>query len=91
MAIPQVDDAQKLAWKVQASFEIPQVRCQVLQFDNDYSAPPAPKCISRKAFLLAPNPEMPCQVYMEGQPQKTKAYAQAIQYWAEKANPPGPG
>ena len=41
MAIPDVDGAWKLTQKVQASFEIPQVRCQVLQVD-DYSVPPAP-------------------------------------------------
>ena len=33
---------------------------------------------------------MPCQDYREGQSQKTLAYAQALQYWAKKANLPGP-
>ena len=66
VAIPHVDNAWKLAQKVQASFEIPWVRCQVLQVINDYSAPPSPKGINRKAFLLVPNPEMPCQDYREG-------------------------
>ena len=91
MAIPYVDDAWKLAQKVQASFKIPWVRCQVLWVDNDYSAPPTPKCINRKAFLPVPDPELPCQDYREGPPQKTLAYAQALQYWTEKANLPGPG
>ena len=49
-----------------------------------------PKCISRKAFLLIPDPGIPCQDYREGQPWKTLAYAQALQYWAKKANPPKP-
>ena len=91
VAIPHVDDAWKLTQKVQASFEIPQVRYQVLWVTNDYSVPPAPKCINRKAFLPVPDPEMPCQDYREGQLQKTLAYAQALQYWAEKTNLPGPG
>ena len=66
VAIPDVDDAQKLAWKVQASFEIPRVRSQALWVNNDYSAPPAPKCINRKAFLPVPDPGVPCQDYREG-------------------------
>ena len=52
--------------------------------------PPAPKCINRKAFLPVPNPKMPCQDYRDRQPEKTLAYAQALQYWAEKVNLPGP-
>ena len=67
------------------------MRCQVLWVVNNYFAPSAPKCINRKAFLPVTNPEMPCQDYREGQPQKTLAYAQALQYWAEKANLPCPG
>ena len=67
------------------------MRCQVLWVINDYSVPPAPKYINRKAFLLVLDPELPCQDYREGQPKKTLAYAKALQYWAEKANPPGPG
>ena len=66
--------------KVQASFEIPWVRCKALKVSNDYSMPPAPKCIGRKAFLPIPDPRMPCQDYSEGQPEKTLAYSQALQY-----------
>ena len=87
VAIPNVDDHCRLAQKVQASFEIPQVRCKALKVINDYSLPPTLKCISRKAFLPIPDPRMP----REGQPWKTLAYAQALQYWAEKANLPKPG
>ena len=49
-----------------------------------------PKCIGRKVFLLIQDPRIPCQDYREGQPWKTLAYAQALQYWAEKANLPKP-
>ena len=45
---------------------------------------PTPKCIERKLFLLAPDPKLPCQDYCLGQPHKTLAYAQALQYWAKK-------
>ena len=33
----------------------------------------------------------PSQDFREGQSQKTLAYVQALQYWAEKANPLMPG
>ena len=80
-----------LAQKICASFEIPRVRCEALNVMNDYSMPPTPKCGEKKLFLLAPDPRFPCQDYHEKQPQKTLAYAQAVQYWAERANPPHPG
>ena len=73
-----------------SSFEIPQVRCKALKVINDYFMPPVLKSLGRKAFLLIPDPRMSCQDYREGQAQKILAYAQALQYWAEKANPPKP-
>ena len=36
-------------------------------------------------------PNVPSQDFREGQSQKTLAYAQTLQYWAEKGNPPTPG
>ena len=57
---------------------------------NNCTTPPVPKCPKRKMFLLVPNPCLPCQDYHQQQPLKTLAYAQGLQYWAEKANPPGP-
>ena len=91
VAIPQAEDPWKLTRKVQTSFEIPQVRCKALQTRNNNSAPLAAKCINRKAFLPVPDPVKPCQDYREGQPWKTLAYTQALQYWVEKANLPSPG
>ena len=87
VAIVNVEDHRKLAWKIWASFKIPRVRFEALKVTNDYSTPPAPKCVQRKLFLLALEPRLPCQE----QPQKTLAYAQALQYWAEKTNPTHPG
>ena len=37
-----------------------------------------------------PDPHLPCQGYCLKQPWRTLAYAQALQYWAKKANPPCP-
>ena len=76
--------------EVMSFFWDPQVRCKALKVSNDYSSPPAPKCVHRKAFLPIPDPRIPYQDYREGQPWKTLVYAQALQYWAEKANPPKP-
>ena len=49
-AIPDVEDLRRLAQKIRASFLIPAVRCETLQ-NQDYTAPPAPKCLSRSRFL----------------------------------------
>ena len=54
MAIPNVEDYRKLVWKIQALFEIPKARCETLKITNDYSAPPAPKCIGEEAVPASP-------------------------------------
>ena len=87
VTIPNVGDPRSLAYKICASFEIPWVRCKALR---DYTTPHAPKCIQRKMFLLFPDPHLPCQDYCLKEPQRNLAYAQALQYWAEKDNPLGP-
>ena len=89
--IPGIKDFQELTQKIRASFELPQVKSKAQDVKNDYLAPPAPKCIHQKEFLPPQNPMLPSQDFREGQSQKTLAYAQALQYWAEKANPPMPG
>ena len=48
--IPNVEDPRKLAWKICASFLILAVRCEALP-GQDYTAPPAPKCLTRGRFL----------------------------------------
>ena len=77
VAIPNVEDYRKLAQKIHASFEIPRVRCEALKVTNDYSTPPAPKCVERKLFLPALDPRLPWQDCCKKQPQKTLAYNQA--------------
>ena len=49
-AIPKVEDPRRLAWKIHASFLIPAVRCEAL-LNQDYTMPPAPKCLTRGRFL----------------------------------------
>ena len=84
--IPNAGDPQRLACKICASFKVPQVRCKALKDSGEYTVPPAPECIQRKMFLLVANSPLPCQDYQLKQLQRTLAYAQALQYWAEKAN-----
>ena len=90
VAIPHIDDHQKLAQKIRASFEILWIRSKAQKVKNDYLLPPTPKCVGQKAFLLILHPKLPCQDYREGQLQKTLAYAQVLQYWAKKTNLPKP-
>ena len=81
----------ELAWKIRASFELPQWMSKIHDIENYYLASPSPRCIWQRAFLPPLDPMFPCQDIRKGQSQKTVAYVQALQYWAEKANPLVPG
>ena len=87
ITIPNAGDPKKLAWKICTSFEIPGVRCETLRNHKEYTVPSVPKCIKWGMFL--PN-NLPYQDVLLKSLQRTLAYAQALQYWAEKANPPVP-
>ena len=90
VTIPNVGDPKRLAHKIHASFKIPWVRSEALRVSNNYATPSAPKCLQREMFLLVPYPHLPCQDYHHQQPLRTLAYACALQYWVEKANPLAP-
>ena len=84
VAIPDVKDLRRLAWKICASFLILAVRCEVL-LNQDYTMPPSPKSLTRSRFL----PDDP--TFQDIQWQQlllTLAYTWALQYWVEKVNPP---
>ena len=59
VAIPDIDDYQKLAQKIRASLKIPRVRSKAQRVENDYSLPTFLNCISQKAFLLTLGPKIP--------------------------------
>ena len=59
--------------------------------ENYHQAPPVLPCICWKSFLPWPDLKFACQDIRESQLQKTVAYAQAIQFWVEKANLPSQG
>ena len=87
VTIPNAGVPERLACKICAIFKVPQVRCEALKDPGDYTVPPSPKCVQRKMFLLVTNSCLPCQDYCLKQLWSTLAYAQALQYCAEKANP----
>ena len=91
MMVPGVDDHQKLAWEVQASFWLPKRVSKSHQMENYQQAPPAPLCLLQKNFLPPPNSIFACQDIWEIQLEKMVAYAQALQFWAEKIDPPTKG
>ena len=59
--------------------------------ENYHQAPPAPLCLLRRNFLPPPNSIFTCQDIWEMQREKMVAYAWALQYWAEKTDPPTGG
>ena len=82
--IPGVEDPQKLAQKIWASFSIPEVRSRVL-LGQDYTTPPAPKCLTQNVFF----PDQLSYQDVWWQPFfLTVAYARGLQYWAEELNLP---
>ena len=86
-AIPEVGDIKKLAQKNHTSFNVPMVQYGDIK-NQDYTAPPAPKCLKRGMFL----PDNPSYQDIQLKPQLLSlAYAHALQYLAEEANPPAPG
>ena len=84
--IPKVEDPRRLAKKIHAPFLIPEVRCEALPC-QEYTVPPAPKCLTRGRFL----PNDPLYQDVQWQPLLlTVAYAQVLQYWVEKVRLPIP-
>ena len=89
--VPEVKDHQELAKKVQASFKIPQWISKQHNMGNYYQASLALLCIHWKDFLHQPDPKFACWDIRELQLEKMVAYAQALQFWVEKANLPSQG
>ena len=83
-ATPGVEDPRKLAWKIWASFLIPAVRGKVFP-GQGYTTPLAPKCLTQNVFLLD---ELSYEDVQQQPFLLTVAYAQGLQYWAERCNLP---
>ena len=83
-AIPGVKDLQKLTHKIWTSFSIPKVRSRTF-WGQDFTVPPAPKCLNRNAFL---SDGLWCQDVQQQPFLLTLTYARGLQYWVEKLNLP---
>ena len=84
--IPGMDNHKELAWKVQASFKLPWWISEWHGMENYHQAPPMLLCICQKDFLSQPDPKSTCQDIRESELEKMVAYAQALQFWAEKTD-----
>ena len=60
MAVPKVEDHEKLAWEVQASFQLLKRVSKLHKMENYHQAPPALPCLLRKNFLPPPNSIFSC-------------------------------
>ena len=89
--VPGQDNLQEFAWQVQASFEVPKVWSHMAKVENDHSALPACHLLGRDWFMPLPVMQFGSQDFYLTQPQKILAYANTLQYWAEKAQLPRPG
>ena len=86
-----VDDYKKLACEVWASFQFPKRASELCLVRNDHQAPLALPCLHWKSFLPPPDSIFACQDIQEIPHEKMVAYAQALQFWAEKVNLPTEG
>ena len=84
--VPEVDDCEKLACEVQASFWLPRRVSEWHWVKNDHQAPPALLCLCQKNFLPPPDSIFACQDIWEIQHEKTVAYTHALQFWVEEAD-----
>ena len=50
LAVPEVQDCEKLAWKVQASFQLPKRASELHKMENYHWAPPVPPVSLQKEF-----------------------------------------
>ena len=91
MAVPEVEDREKLVQEIQASFWLPKRASKLHKMENYHQASPALPCLLRRNFLPPPNSIFACWDIWEMQWEKMVAYAQALQYWAEKTDPPAGG
>ena len=58
--VPGIEDHKKLAWEVQASFELPQQISEWHSVENYHQAPLALPCIHQKSFLLLHDSKFTC-------------------------------
>ena len=83
-AILGIRDPWKLAWKIRASFYIPEVRMRTL-LEWGYIVPPILRSLDRNTFLPS---DLSYQDMWQKPALLTMAYARSLQHWAEKQSLP---
>ena len=89
--IPCHSNLWEFARRVRALFQQPKASCHAAGMKNDYSALLAPQSLDSDCFLPIQDMYFRGQDFWLKQPQKTLAYAKALQHWVEKAQSSIPG
>ena len=89
--VPGVDDHEKLACRVWASFCLPRRVSKLHEVKNNHQTLPALLCLCWKNFLPPPDSIFACWDIWEIQHEKMVAYAHALQFRVEKVNLPTEG
>ena len=84
-------DIHQLAQLVWASFQMPLACYTATKWLNNYMVPPTPPCLDCDTYLPMKDSRFSLQDFQLKQPQKTLAYAKALQHWADLAKPVLPG
>ena len=79
VAVPEVEDHKRLAWEVQASFQLPRRMRELHPRENCCQALPAPPCLHWKKFMPPASSIYACRDIHKIPQEKTVAYAQALQ------------
>ena len=79
-AMPGIEDRHKFAWKIRASFYVPEVWLKA-SLEWGYTAPPSPQMLDRGVFHLE---KFTYQDVRQRPVLMTIAYARCLQHWVEK-------
>ena len=90
-AIPQKGDVWEFAKRIWASFHMLGECYCTTNGMNDYMAPPTLHCVGHNHYLPLPDMRFSAQDFWLKQPERTLAYAKALQHWVEVAKPLQPG
>ena len=83
-----MEDIEKLAQQVRASFKLPKCMHELDPKEAPFHVPLAPPCLHQQRFMPPIISAFVCQDIWEIPTEKTATYAQALQYLAEQKNSP---
>ena len=65
VAVPELEDQERLAWEVQASFQLPRRASELHKVEDYHQAPPALLCLLQKKFMPPANSIFACRDIQE--------------------------